>query len=77
MDEIYVKVGGTNMELLLANVWLKNLSGHTLMTLPLTITLQGDSWANQLRVLRAAGPALIQPDETQIQGGLTISCSTH
>lgn len=53
--EIYVKVGGTNMDLLFADAWLGNLSGCTLMTLLLTLTLKGDSWANQLRALTATG----------------------
>lgn len=55
MEEIYGKVGGTNMELLFANSWLGNRSGCSLMTLLLTITLQGDSSANQLGALKPTG----------------------
>lgn len=40
---IWEKVGGTNMELLFANARLGNLSGCAVMTLLLTITLQGNS----------------------------------
>lgn len=74
---IWGKVGGTNMELRFANTRLGNLSGCAVMTLLLTITLQGDSWANQLSVLMPAAPPPRQPDETQSQDSLTISCFTH
>lgn len=53
---IWEEVGGTNMELHFANARLGNLSGCTVMTLLLTITLQGNSRANQLSVLTPAGP---------------------
>lgn len=75
-ESIWEKVGGTNMELRFANTQLGNLSGCAVMTLLLTITLQGNSWANQLSGLTPAGPPR-QPDETQSQASLTISCSTH
>lgn len=43
------------MEFLFANSQRMNLSGCTIMTLLLTITLQGDSWANQDVALTPTG----------------------
>lgn len=56
---------GKYMEEWVAQIWnsslqtaqLGNLSGCMLMALLLTITLQGDSWANQLRARTPAGPS--------------------
>lgn len=53
--KIYSKVGGTNMELLFASQWLSNPSSCSWMTALLTITLQGDSWANQDEALTLTG----------------------
>lgn len=52
---IYCKVCGANMEFLFAKSQFMNLSGCKLMTQLLTITLQGDSWANQGRALTPTG----------------------